>query len=173
MLNVPAGPIFNPCANPTVHFHIYFWSSEHRGSLILTSASKRAHLCFYFKLCHLKKSPSEKGILTITLWGSEHFEILLTALNSFSELKLHPVHLANIYLLIFVPLVAVSSAEFLKRGPPPPWGPRSVSLGFTSRGLHQVDFPWYCITQVSWYIKYSPVKLRRGRRLMKVWKSLV
>jgi len=30
----------------------------------------------------------------------------------------------------------------------PPWGPRSGSLGTTSRGFHYVALPWYCITQV-------------------------
>ena len=33
--------------------------------------------------------------------------------------------------------------------------------------IHEVALPWYCMTQVSQYIKYSPVKLRRPR-LMKV-----
>ena len=55
----------------------------------------------------------------------------------------------------------------------PSWRPRSGSLGATSRGLHWAALPWYCITQVSRYIKYSPVKLRREPRLMKVWEPMV
>jgi len=45
-----------------------------------------------------------------------------------------------------------------------PWGPRSGSLGATSRGLHLVALSWYCITQVSRYIKYLPVKGVHGSR---------
>jgi len=51
---------------------------------------------------------------------------------------------------------------FLKRGPRPPLEPQSGYLGATSRGFHWVALPWYCITQVSRYIKYSPVNLEEG-----------
>jgi len=51
---------------------------------------------------------------------------------------------------------------FLKRGPRPPLGVTSSdSLGATSSDLHEVALSWYCITQVSRYIKYPPVKRKR------------
>ena len=49
--------------------------------------------------------------------------------------------------------------------------PHCGSLVATSRGLYWVALPWYCITQVTRYIRYSP-DLRTGTRLTNVWEPL-
>ena len=51
----------------------------------------------------------------------------------------------------------------------PPRVPRCGSPGATSRGFHSVALPWYCITQVSRCIEYSPESFEGQWRTQKIF----